>query len=113
MDEFNVELKTLLQTTLVWSEEFKNKNLDYSFDIDDNIYKLAKKHNKDFKQGDLILLYNLLDFYCDAIKHGFREIDKNYSIIQAESDVKAILNALENNRGLGFPNEIKDRLKRL
>ncbi|PZX53527.1 hypothetical protein LV84_03251 [Algoriphagus ratkowskyi] len=63
MNQFIVELRSLLQKTLGWSEEFRNGNRDYSFDVDDDIYQLSNKYNKDFKKGDLNLLYNLLDFY--------------------------------------------------
>ena len=113
MDQFITELRSLLEKTLAWSEEFRKGNRDYSFDIDDEIYQISTKYGKDFKQGDLNLVYNLLDFYFDAIKHGFKEIDKNYSILKAESDIRKILKGIKSDFSVNLQTDVKDRLIRI
>lgn len=113
MDQFNVELKSLFEKTLTWSREFRTGNKDFLFDVDDELYKISIKFGKDFKEGDLLLVYNLLDFYSDAIKHGFNEIDKYYSVLNAESDIEEILKCVKNSFLLDFPTDVKNRLKRL
>lgn len=113
MDQFITELRSLLEKTLAWSEEFRKGNRDYSFDIDDEIYQISTKHGKDFKQGDLNLVYNLLDFFCDAIKHDFKEIDKNYSVLKAESDIREILKVIKSDFLVNLPTDVKDRLIRI
>lgn len=111
MDQFIIELRYLLEKTLAWSEEFRNGNRDYSFDIDDEIYQISTRHGKNFKHGDLNLVYNILDFYCDAVKHGFKEIDKNYSVLKAESDIREILKSIESDFLVNLPKDVKNRLK--
>ncbi|WP_439488529.1 hypothetical protein [Algoriphagus sp.] len=110
MDQFIMELKNLLKNTLILSGEFKKGNRDFSFDIDNEVYKISIKYNKDFEKGDLNLLYNLLDFYCDAIKHGFKEVVKNYPVLKAQSDIETIRIVLRGCSELVLPNEIKERL---
>jgi|GEM_PF-1456038 hypothetical protein len=112
MDNFFVELKEILEKVLIWSENFKKGDRDYDFDIDDELYTLSKKYNKDFKKGNLLLLYNLLDFYCDAVKHGFKKIDENYFISEAHMDIKHILNSIElsDYSKLEFSDELEKRL---
>lgn len=111
MDVFFVKLKETLNNVLIWSENFLKGDRDYDFDIDDKLYNLSKEYSVDFKQGDLLLIYNLLDFYCDAIKHSFKQIDKNYSVSEARVDIKKIIGSLPEN---GNPSilELSENLKK-
>lgn len=111
MDKFLTELKDTLDEVLSWSEKFRRGERDYAFDIDDELYKLSEKHNKDFKKGELLLIYNLLDFYCDAIKHGFKQIDKDHSVSQAHSDIQSVISILETSPILKLPENLEKRLK--
>jgi len=111
MNNFLAELKEILDKVLIWSEKFKKGDRDYDFDIDDELYKLSDKHDKDFKDGELLLIYNLLDFYCDAVKHGFRQIDKGYLVSQAHSDIESVSNILENSSALELPENLRERLQ--
>lgn len=113
MIDFIEELKALLKRTLSWSERFKHSELDYSFDVDNEIYRLSTKYNQDFEQGDLNLIYNLLDFYSDAIKHDFKEIAGNYSTQMAHLDIKSILDELDKTEAVSLPSEVWNRLKKL
>ncbi|MGB5436846.1 MAG: hypothetical protein WBM98_13210 [Maribacter sp.] len=113
MDQFIIELGALLEKTLAWSEEFKKGIRNYAFDVDDEIYEISRKYNKDFNKDDLNLFYNLLDFYCDAIKHDFKRIDNNYSVLQAKSDIETLKNILGNNFVIELPKDLKDRLKNI
>jgi len=110
-NEFNEELIELLSEVIKWSRNFNQGLRDYSFDIDDRLNALAVKHARDFKKGSLLLIYNLLDFYCDAVKHEFREVDTNYSISQAYEDVVEVLNTLKHKKTkIEFPKSLKERI---
>ncbi|PZX49030.1 hypothetical protein LV84_04297 [Algoriphagus ratkowskyi] len=49
--------------------------------------------------------------YSDAIKHEFKEIDKNYSVLKAQSDIKTILSSLESDFEISLPDDVKGRVK--
>lgn len=108
---FLIELKVLLDQVLSWSENFTKGDRDYDFDIDDELYKLSEKYHKNFKEGDLLLTYNLLDFYCDAIKHEFKQIDESYSISQARTDIKSLAGQLETHPKFELSESLTERLK--
>jgi hypothetical protein len=114
MDVFLVKLQQIINKVLVWSDNFVNGERDYDFDIDNELFNLSEEYNVNFKQGDLLLIYNLLDFYCDAVKHGFKQIDKDYSITDARMDIEKIIEHLTrtNNRLiLELSEDLKSRLK--
>lgn len=116
MDIFFVKLKETLNRVLIWSDFFFNGNRNYNFDIDDELYNLSKEYSVDFKQGDLLLIYNLLDFFCDAVKHSFKQIDKNYSMSEAREDIKKIIVSLPEAGKpsiLELSEDLKKRLKDL
>lgn len=113
MGDFYTELKQTLQTVLDWSESFKKGYRNYKFDIDDELFKLSEKHRKNFQSGELLLIYNLLDFYCDAIKHDFDNIDIDYSLGQARSDIKSVIDEIGKNSEINLPHLLKERLKNL
>jgi len=109
---FSQELSQILDRVLHWSREFKHGNRDYDFNIDDELYKISKDHDKNFQEGDLLLVYNLLDFYCDAIEHGFKQIKRDYSIAQARSDIERVKdNLVETTSILILPEDLKKRLE--
>ena len=113
--EFISDLKTVLKQVIVWSEEFNKGKKDYSFDIDNELYIISKRHDRDFKQGDLSLIYSLVDFYCDAIKHEFKEIDRDYSVKEAYEDIVMTLENLDSNsfQDLALSEELRIKLKKL
>lgn len=113
MDQYIKELTSLLSRILNWSKDFKAGKKNYDFDVDSEMYKISKDTRVDFGRGDLNLIYNLLDFYCDAIKHGFKKIDRNYSVFQAQRDIQMILETMSKSSGVNLSPEIKERLKRL
>ncbi len=110
MQNLNIELKTILDKVITWSENFNNGHKDFDFDIDNELFYLGNKFKMDFKGGEFLLIYNLLDFYCDAIKHGFKTIDENYSVLEAASDIKKIIEIIELNKNLKLPEDLKNRL---
>jgi hypothetical protein len=114
MDVFLVKLQQIINKVLVWSENFVIGERDYNFDIDNELYDLSEEYHVNFKQGDLLLIYNLLDFYCDAVKHGFKQIDKNYSVAEAQSDIKKVVNELTKANNCSFvvlSQDLKNRLE--
>lgn len=113
MDQYILELRSLLSRTLNWSKEFRAGRTNYDFDVDNEMYAISKKYRVDFDEGDLKLIYNLLDFYCDAIKHDFKEIDRSYSVSQGQKDIEIILANMGKSSVLKLTHEIKDRLKRI
>jgi len=112
MDNFFIDLKDTLERTIEWSEAFRKGERNYKFDIDDELYLLSEKYHKDFSKGTLIYIYNLLDYYCDAIKHGFKKIDKNYSVSEANNDIKSIIAILSSNKSENFelPDDLGQKL---
>ncbi|MBI1315395.1 hypothetical protein GC167_00850 [bacterium] len=113
MNTVILALKLVVQNTLVWAKEFKSGNRDYSFDVDNELYQIAERHNVNFEEGDLQLVYNVLDFYCDAIEHGFKEISRNYPLDTVESDIREIFMSLEKGMLLDLPNDVRVRLKKI
>lgn len=114
MDVFLIKLQQTIKKVLVWSEDFFNGEKDYDFDIDNELYNLSVEYNINLKQGDLLLIYNLLDYYCDAVKHEFKQIDKNYSVEEAHSDIKKVVKDLtksNNYSGVVLSQDLKNRLK--
>lgn len=90
-----IELKSLLKQILEWSNEFLNGKKDYSFDVDDKFFLLSRKHDLNFKTGNLSLIYSLADYYTDAIKHNFQEVYDDYFLDEAQSDIREILNTFQ------------------
>lgn len=113
MDQFIKEFRSLLARTLIWSKEFRAGRRNYNFDVDNEVYIISKKYGVHFDDGDLNLIYNLLDFYCDAIKHDFKEIDKSYSVSQSHKDIETILAKMSESSTIELTHEIKDRLNRI
>jgi len=112
-NDFKAELIESLQKTIEWSLKFKNDKKDFSFDIDDKLFFLSEKYNEDFKKGVLFLIYNLVDYYCDAIKHGFKEIDNYYSTSEADNDIRLIISHLSFSGNINLPKELKNKLKNI
>ncbi len=54
-----------------------------------------------------------MDLYCDAIMHKFNDIDSNYTIAQANQDIKEILKILETNKNIEISKELYKRLEYL
>ena len=115
MDNFLVELKDTLQKLLRWSETFKAGKRDYNFDIDDELYFLSEKYHEDFKKGFLSLIYTLVDYYCDAVKHDFEKIGDDYPVTEAQDDIRKIVGVLESSeyKSLELPVELVEKLKRI
>lgn len=93
--EFLIELNSILKEILIWEADFQKKIKNYDFDIDDKLYFLSEKYNVSFDNVELKLIYNLVDFYCDAVKHEFDRIDEGYSLNQAKEDIIHVMNAIE------------------
>ena len=110
--EFKKELVESLKKTIEWSSKFEDEK-DFSFDIDTELFILSEKYGVDFKRDLLFLIYNLVDFYCDAIKHGFKEIDKNYSVVEANNDIRLIISHLELSENIEIPPRLENKLKNI
>lgn len=89
------EMISVLNKLLTWSYNFSNGIRDYEFDIDDELFALSKKYEADFSDTPNKYIYNLLDFYCDAVKHEFVDIHEGYSVEQAEKDILEIRISME------------------
>lgn len=96
--DFLIDLNGILEEILIWESNFQKGKREYDFDIDDKLYFISQKHNVNFKDKELKLIYNLVDFYCDAVQHGFNEIDKDYSLNQAKEDIVKVKNCIESNK---------------
>lgn len=110
-NNFKKELIENLEETINWSFEFQNGNRDFSFDIDNKLFSLSEKYNIDFKNGTLFLIYSLLDFYTDAIKHSFKRIDNDYTVLNAETDIDIIIKHLSSSDNINLPEEMKIKLE--
>lgn len=93
---FIKDLYTVLIKVVKWSHEFISVK-DYSFDVDDELYIISAKHHIEFNEEPLVLIYNLLDFYCDAVKHQFKMLDDSYSVSEAANDIGEIIKYIEDN----------------
>jgi len=114
MKLFKEELLTILESTLSWSEDFVKGKKDYDFDIDTLLNELAFKYGINFSRGSFKLIYNLLDFYTDAIKHEFIDIQEGYSVKQARDDIKKIIllvRGTEQTSQIELPEDLSIRLK--
>lgn len=113
MENFIRELKDTLEKLLSWSDDFRKGERNHNFNIDDELYLLSEKYNQDFKNGHLLLIYNLVDYYCDAVKHSFKEIDNDYSTKQAHEDIKELVDILKhgNNTDLEVSEDLEKRIK--
>lgn len=112
-NNFKKELIENLEKTINWSFDFQNGNRDFSFDIDDKLFSLSEKYNKDFKNGILFLIYSLLDFYTDAVKHNFKKIDNDYTVLNAKTDIDIIIKHLRSSDSINLPKEMEIKLKNL
>lgn len=114
MKFFKEELLTILESTLHWSDDFVKGKKDYDFDIDSLLDELAFKHRIYFTRGSFNLIYNLLDFYTDAIKHEFIDIQEGYSVKEARDDIKKIISLLrdiEQTSHIELPEDLSIKLK--
>jgi len=114
-NEFKKDLLVHLKEILKWSNKFKIGKEDFSFDIDNKLFILSENYDANFKRGSLLLIYNLVDYYCDAVKHRFSEIDNNYLVIDAENDLKEIIKSIEDENGatIKLPLNIEKKLSRI
>lgn len=110
--EFLLELSIIMKDVLSWSQADK---IDYNFDIDNILYFLSKKFDKKFDDFPLYLIYNLLDFYCDAVKHNLKDIQEGYHIIDIREDIKLIIKEIENGKfeQIKLNSELLDRMIKL
>lgn len=110
--DLKIELKFQLEEVIKWSNRFLYGEKDYSFDIDNKLHLLSKKYNLDFETGNLYLIYSLVDYYTDAIKHNFQEVYDNYYLSEAKNDILEILDTLEieKERNIYLPNNLERRL---
>lgn len=114
MDNFIKDLRSTLQNLMEWSEAFKGGNRNYKFDIDDELFHLSKRYNENFKEGLLYSIYNLADYYCDAVKHDFDKIGNDYPVIEAHDDIMNIIKELEScgYEKLNLPVGLEEKLKK-
>ena len=114
MDNFIKELKNTLQNLIEWSEAFKGGDRNFEFDIDDELFHLSENHNKNFKEGLLCSIYNLVDYYCDAIKHDFDKIGNDYPVTEAHDDIINIIRELESceYEKLNLPVGLEEKIKK-
>lgn len=111
MINFKIELIDALEKAIEWSAKFEGGLKDYSFDIDNMLFRISENYHKDFKKGNLFLIYNLVDYFCDAVKHDFKEIDERYSVIEAKNDIIFIINHLKSCIDIQLPQKLENKLK--
>lgn len=98
----------LIKETLVWEEDFRKGIENFNFDAFNEIDILIER-KLIIVDHNINLLRNFLDFFCDAVKHNFEELDNGYPFSQAKKDLHFLL--------LFFSKQVfdlpKDLLKRL
>lgn len=80
-----------------------------------SFYGLPEKYDFNHLKPSYYLVYSLLDFYCDAIKHSFSEIEEGYDMQMAKSDIVEIAKGLRNNNFelLDIEKSLKDKLEHI
>ena len=99
----------ILKKVIIWADNYNDT--EEELDVLEIIDKAIDIEKTDDKR--IILIRNLLDLYCDAIMHKFHAIDSNYTIAQANQDIKEILKILEINKNIEISKELYKRLEYL
>ena len=99
----------ILKKVIIWADNYNDNEEELDvLDIIDKVVDIEKTDDK-----SIILIRNFLDLYCDAIMHKFNDIDSNYTIAQANQDIKEILKILETNKSMEISKELCKRLEYL
>lgn len=99
----------ILKKVIIWADNYND--IEEELDVLEIIDKAIDIEKTDDKR--IILIRNFLDLYCDAIMHKFNDIDSNYTIAQANQDIKEILKILETNKNIEISKELYKRLEYL
>ena len=99
----------ILKKVIIWADNYNDT--EEELDVLEIIDKAIDIEKTDDKR--IILIRNFLDLYCDAIMHKFNDIDSNYTIAQANQDIKEILKILETNKNIEISKELYKRLEYL
>ena len=104
-----------LKAVLVWSNYGKPWKFQEDFEIDQTFSKVLERFNVSFDFGILKHIYYLVDAYCDAKRHGFKEVVDDYSIDEAQRDLEIIVCAIENEKVAEIENnhEFLNRLEKI
>lgn len=101
----------LIKETLVWEEDFRKGIKDFNFDAFNEIDILIE--NKSIVvHHNINLLRNFLDFFCDAVKHNFEELDDEYPFSQAKEDLHFLL-LFFSKQVFDLPKDLLERLNKL
>ncbi len=97
----------ILKKVIIWADNYNDT--EEELDVLEIIDKAIDIEKTDDKR--IILIRNFLDLYCDAIMHKFNDIDSNYTIAQANQDIKEILKILETNKNIEISKELYKKIR--